>query len=76
VTVVTAFVANVFLPPGRGILLPVVNPATEEQVASVEESGSATVDQAVEAARHAFRHGPWRRMDAAGRQAVLAALNV
>ena len=70
-TVVTAFVANVFLPPGRGILLPVVNPATEEQVASVEESGSATVDQAVEAARHAFRHGPWRRMDAAGRQAVL-----
>lgn len=68
---VTAFIDNVFLPAGSGRRLAVVNPATEAQVATVEESGADGVDRAVAAARRAFRAGPWRRMSTVGRQAVL-----
>jgi len=71
---VTAFVDNAFLPPASGIALPVVNPATELQVSEVEEADPASVDHAVRAARSAFAHGPWPRMEAAERQAILRRL--
>lgn len=38
------------------------NPATEEKITSVQESGIEDVDIAVKAARRAFDEGPWRRM--------------
>jgi hypothetical protein len=44
-TRVTAFVDGVFLPPGSGHVLPVIYPATEEQVSELEEAGPATVDR-------------------------------
>ncbi len=70
-TNVTAFVDNAVLPPGNGERLPVIDPANETQVATVEGSGAGGVDRAVSAARRAFRDGPWRRTSAVARQAVL-----
>ena len=63
-TNVTAFVDNAVLPPGNGERLPVIDPANETQVATVEGSGADGVDRAVSAARRAFCDGPWRRMSA------------
>ncbi len=73
-TRVTAFVDNAFLAAGPGRLLPVIYPATEEQVSAVEEADAAVVDCAVAAARRAFDHGPWPRMALDERQAVLRRL--
>jgi len=70
-THVTAFIDNAFLPAGSGHPLPVIDPATEEQVAGVEESDAATVDLAVAAARKAFATGSWPRLPVAERQAAL-----
>ncbi len=39
-----------------------VNPATELPLATVPAGDKEDVDRAVRAARHAFEHGPWRRM--------------
>lgn len=49
-------------------LLPVVNPATESQIADVAESDPAQVARAVAAAQHAHALGEWRRMPVAQRQ--------
>jgi acyl-CoA reductase-like NAD-dependent aldehyde dehydrogenase len=49
---------------GRSI--PVFNPATEEQIATVPEAGPEDLDAAVTAARAALE-GPWGRMSAADR---------
>jgi len=71
---VTAFVDNVFLGPGSGQLLPVVDPATERPVSEVEEADSGIVDRAVRAARAAFERGPWPRIEVAERQTILRRL--
>lgn len=71
---VTAFIDNAFLAAGPGRLLPVIYPATEEQVSAVEEADAAVVDRAVAAARRAFDHGPWPRMGLDERQALLRRL--
>ncbi|KAA9164028.1 aldehyde dehydrogenase [Amycolatopsis acidicola] len=47
------------------------NPATGEKLADVAQASPADVDDAVSAARRAFRTGPWRRMSPAERKAVL-----
>jgi aldehyde dehydrogenase (NAD+) len=39
-------------------------PSTEEKIASVAEGDAVDINLAVKAARSAFDHGPWRRMDA------------
>jgi len=44
-----------------------VNPATEEVIAHVAEGDTADIDLAVKAARRAFDHGPWSKMDARDR---------
>jgi len=44
-----------------------INPATEEVIAQVAEGDAADIDLAVEAARNAFEHGPWSKMDARDR---------
>jgi aldehyde dehydrogenase (NAD+) len=44
-----------------------VNPSTREEICQVAEANAADVDKAVEAAREAFEHGPWRKMNASAR---------
>ncbi len=46
-----------------GRTLPIVNPASGEQLAEVALAEAADVDRAVGAARKAFDHGPWPRLD-------------
>jgi aldehyde dehydrogenase (NAD+) len=57
-------------PAGTGTV-DVVNPATEEPAGRVPEATEADMDRAVEAARRAFDQGPWPRMAATERAAVL-----
>mgnify|MGYP006163180363 CR=1 FL=1 len=52
------------------VTLPVVNPATGEDVGRIPEAGPELVDQAVAAARHALT-GPWRGMTPSERSALL-----
>ena len=49
----------------------VVDPATEEVVATVPRGGRSDAERAVRAAREAFDKGPWPRMTAVERAAVL-----
>jgi phenylacetaldehyde dehydrogenase len=54
-----------------GVSIPVVDPATGEEIATVPDANSADVDEAVAAARAAFESGPWATMPPAGREALL-----
>jgi betaine-aldehyde dehydrogenase len=59
---------------GRGgALLAIVDPASEELVAHVANGGLDDAQAAVDAARRAFDHGPWPRMAALERAALLRA---
>ena len=49
----------------------VINPATNETLASVAKAGREDVDLAVAAAREAFDKGKWVRMGAARRASIL-----
>jgi phenylacetaldehyde dehydrogenase len=49
----------------------VIDPATEEQIATVAAGRAADVDLAVKAARRAFEAGPWRRMSGATRAKLI-----
>ena len=49
----------------------VVDPSTREVVATVPKASVADAERAVQAAREAFDAGPWPRMSAADRAAVL-----
>ncbi len=49
----------------------IVDPATEEVVATVPRAGRSDAERAVRAAREAFDKGPWPRMTAVERAAVL-----
>jgi phenylacetaldehyde dehydrogenase len=51
--------------------IPVVDPATGAEIATVPDANSADVDKAVAAARAAFESGPWATMPPAGREALL-----
>jgi aldehyde dehydrogenase (NAD+) len=48
-----------------------VNPSTGEEICQVAEADADDVDLAVEAARAAFEHGPWRKMKASERGRLL-----
>ncbi|XP_076162507.1 aldehyde dehydrogenase [Ptiloglossa arizonensis] len=51
---------------------PVLNPATGETIAEIQQSEAADIDIAVNAARKAFKLGsPWRTMDASKRALLL-----
>ena len=58
-----------------GKAIPVINPATEEVVGSVAAAGKADLDAAVDAARAAL-DGPWGRMSARARGALIWNLGV
>src|SRR3954464_3576975 len=56
-----------------GQTMEIVNPATEETIATVAAAGKADVDLAVQAARAAF-NGPWSRMSARERGRLVSKL--
>jgi aldehyde dehydrogenase (NAD+) len=56
-----------------GKTMEVVNPATEEVIATVASAGKSDVDEAVKAARAAF-NGPWGRMSARERGRLVSRL--
>jgi aldehyde dehydrogenase (NAD+) len=56
-----------FVNSASGKTFDTFNPATEEKIVSVQESGVEDVNRAVKAARKAFDEGPWRRMAASER---------
>lgn len=55
-------IGDKWLPAASEETIPVVNPATEEVVATVASAGAPDVDRAVQAARRAFSSREWRRM--------------
>ena len=63
------FIDGDFRPPLSKKWFPTVNPATEEPLAEVPESGERDVDRAVQAARKAF--GPWSKLPPAERAKYL-----
>jgi aldehyde dehydrogenase (NAD+) len=48
-----------------------INPSTGEEICQVAEADAADVDKAVDSARAAFEHGPWRKMRASERGRLL-----
>lgn len=64
-------ISNGWTQAADGQTLSVVDPATGEEIARVPAAGKADVDRAVAAARQAFDHGPWPRLPAMARAAVL-----
>src|SRR5690606_22470711 len=68
---VTSFIDGRFLPPrGDAHRLAVINPATEEEVATLFEAGEAEVDEGVAAAKASFENGAWRDMGAEQRAGI------
>src|SRR4051812_10450029 len=53
------------------IRIPVIDPATGAEIATVADANAADVDRAVAAARAAFESGPWATMLPAAREALL-----
>jgi phenylacetaldehyde dehydrogenase len=51
--------------------IPVIDPATGAEIATVADANAADVDRAVAAARAAFETGPWATMLPAAREALL-----
>ena len=61
-------------PAASGATLEVDDPATGQPIATIAACDEADIDLAVAAARRAFREGPWPRMPAWQRAALLLAL--
>jgi len=64
-------IGNRWLASQSGKTFATVNPSTGEEICQVAEADAADVDLAVQAAREAFEHGPWRRMKASERGRLL-----
>lgn len=65
------FIGGKWTPSISGKTFETINPATEELIAQVAEGDAADIDAAVAAARDAFEHGEWSRMDARDRGGLL-----
>ena len=66
------FINNKFVDAISGKTFPTLNPSTEEEICQVAEGDKADVDEAVRAAREAFKLGSeWRTMDASKRGMML-----
>lgn len=57
--------------PGTGEVIPVIDPATEEQITEFRDAGPEAVDKAVAAAKAAYRSGVWTDIPARQRAKVL-----
>jgi aldehyde dehydrogenase (NAD+) len=65
------FIDNQWVPSVSGKTFDVLNPASGEVICQVAEGDKADVDKAVKAARKAFEHGPWPKMNASERGRLL-----
>ena len=65
------FIGGEWVEPLSDAVVPVYDPATGEQVATVADAGAADVDRAVKAARNAFDSGPWRELLPSQREALI-----
>lgn len=65
------FIGGKWVPAASGKTFETINPATEEVIAQVAEGDATDVDLAVEAARDALERGPWGKMDARDRGALM-----
>ncbi|SRX94486.1 betaine-aldehyde dehydrogenase [Streptosporangium roseum DSM] [Mycobacterium shimoidei] len=61
------FIGGQWRKPSTGQRLTVISPHSEEPVGEAAAAGPADVDAAVAAARQAFDHGPWPRLEPAER---------
>jgi phenylacetaldehyde dehydrogenase len=65
------FIGGEWVQSASDTLVPVVDPATGQQIAAVSDAGAADVDRAVAAARHALEEGPWATMLPSQREALI-----
>jgi aldehyde dehydrogenase (NAD+) len=65
------FISNEFVPAASGRRFDVLNPATEEVLASVAEGEDSDIDSAVRSARATFESDGWRKLSARRRGAIL-----
>jgi acyl-CoA reductase-like NAD-dependent aldehyde dehydrogenase len=65
------FINGEYVDAASGETFDVINPATNEKLASVARAGREDVDRAVAAARDAFEKGKWVRMGAPRRASML-----
>jgi aldehyde dehydrogenase (NAD+) len=67
----SCFIGGKWLPSASGKTFETIHPATEEVICEVAEGDAEDVDLAVDAAREAFDNGPWSKMDARDRGALI-----
>jgi aldehyde dehydrogenase (NAD+) len=65
------FIGGQWIPSASGKTFETMNPATEEVITQVAECDAEDVDKAVLAAREALERGPWSKMDARDRGALM-----
>ena len=65
------FIGGKWVPAVSGKTFATVNPATEEVICEVAEGDAADVDLAAKAAHAALYEGPWGKMDARDRGALM-----
>ncbi|MEU5884118.1 aldehyde dehydrogenase family protein [Spirillospora sp. NPDC047279] len=57
--------------PGTGEVIPVIDPATEDQITEFTDGGAAAVDEAVARARATFESGVWRGLPGRERAKIM-----
>ncbi len=67
------YIAGEWVGAENGAVSEIVDPSTEEVIARVPKATVADAERAVQAAREAFDHGPWPRLKATERAALLRA---
>src|SRR5579862_3892361 len=65
------FIDGKYLDGTSGKTIPVMNPATGEQVTTVPDSGAEDVDRAVQAARRTFDNRAWRGLSGSKRERII-----
>src|SRR5438874_8025390 len=65
------FIGGKWQDSASGKTFATTNPSTGEVICQVAEGDKADIDLAVKAARKAFEHGPWSKMDASERGRLL-----
>ncbi|HLY60117.1 MAG TPA: aldehyde dehydrogenase family protein [Terriglobia bacterium] len=65
------FIDGKYLDGTSGKTIPVMNPATGEQVTTVPDSGAEDVDRAVQAARRTFDNRAWRGLSGSKREKII-----
>jgi aldehyde dehydrogenase (NAD+) len=65
------FINGKYEDAASGKTIPVMNPATGEQLTTVPDAGPEDVDRAVRAARSSFENGTWHKMHASQREKIL-----